>query len=558
MVIERTSSGGAYGNCQSSANSPNSLVLIGLDAASFDVMDALVADGRLPHLESLIERGTRASLVSPLPLGPSSAWVTLVSGKRPGAHGIYACHHRDGYVERDINSSDVRVETLWDILSAAGLRVAVAGVPGTYPPKPVNGIMVSGGPAPPGLHVHPAEDSHDLSHAAPGYPFGACLAEWGTVFRGGGARAIARHLALSFEHSLGAALHLWRREPWDLFVWAFGELERAHRFLPWPEDGTGAAATERRRLVERCYERADRVLGRLVSAAGPRATFALISTIGFGEHRGAFYVNRWLADQGWLAARPNVKMRLRAVRATVDEALSALGFDLGGLAGALPMWLPRRVSPPTRDLIDWRRTRAFAASADICGICVNLRGREPEGIVEPGAEYEETRAALIASLKGVRDPDTGGSMISWAGRREEMFRGPRLEDAPDIIYVTRDNAWLASDRLDVAPAAGDKACDRRGGPRYAGAFVLAGPAARRGAVVSECRIVDVAPTLLRILGAPIPDDMEGEVLTAALDAGYLDARRTRPTADSAPDQAVEYSPEEQRAIADRLRSHGCM
>ena len=558
MLTERTSSGGVYGNCQPSASSRAPLVLIGLDGASFEVMDELVADGRLPHIESLIERGTRASLVSSLPLGPSSAWVTLVSGKNPGAHGIYACRHRDGYVERDSSSLDVCVETLWDIVSAAGLRVAVAGVPGTYPPKPVNGIMVSGTPAPRGLHVHPAEDARDLLRAAPGYPFGASLREWGTVFRGGGPRAIARHLGLSFDHSLGAALHVLRRETWDLFVWAFGELDRAQRFLPWPENGTGAAAVERRRLVQRCYEKADGVVGRLVSAAGPRATVALLSTFGLGPTRGAFYINRWLADQGWLAAKRNVRTRLRAVRATVDEALSALGFDLGGLVGALPVWVPRRVNPPTWDLINWRRTRAFAANADTCGIRVNLRGREPQGIVEPGAEYEETRAALIASLRQVRDPDTGGSMVSWAGRREEIFSGPRLDDAPDVIYATRGNARPASDRLDVAPAADGEALDRRGGPRHAGVFILAGPAARRGAVVSECRIVDVAPTLLRILGAPVPDDMEGEMLTGVLDAGYLDAQRTKPTAGPAPDQTAEYSPEEQRAIADRLRSHGCM
>jgi predicted AlkP superfamily phosphohydrolase/phosphomutase len=536
----------------------SSLVVIGLDGASFNVIDALIAEGKLPHIQSLLERGTRASVLSPLPLGHSSAWVTLVTGKHPGAHGIYASHQREGYVEREINSADVRVGALWDILSAAGLRVAVAGVPATYPPRPINGVMVSGGPAPPGLHVSPAEDAQDLSHAAPGYPFSASLAGWATVFRGGGPAAIARHLALSFDHSLGAALHLWRREAWSLFLWAFGELKRAQRFLPWPDNGSDAAAVERRRLVARCYAKADQVVGRIASAAGPRATIALVSPFGLGENHGIFYANRWLADQGWLAVRPNAHMRLRAVRATVDEALGALGFELGGLLGALPVCLPRRVSSPTWELIDWRRTRAFAAAPDTCGIRLNLRGREPQGVVEPGAEYEETRSALITSLKQVRDAGTGGPMISWAGRREEVFDGPCLDGAPDIVYLTRDNARPASDRLDIAPAFARHAAECAGGPRFAGALILAGPAARRGAILNECRIVDLAPTLLRILGAPVPAHLGGEVLTAALDAGYLDSQRVKPSAESPSPEPTEYSPDEQRALEERLRSHGCM
>jgi len=532
------------------------VVLIGLDGATFEVMDPLIAEGKLPHIASLIERGARSTLLSTIPITSWSAWPALMTGKYPGKHGVYHHHHREGYRERVISSGDVHAETLWETFGRHGRRVAVIGVPVTYPPRQVNGAMVSGPPMPPGVHAHPAALADELSLAVDGYP-SACLGvDWGSILRLRGAGALVRHLERCFDLSLRAALHLWRRAAWDFFACAFCELDRAQHLVPWPHDLSRPGAAARRGLVKRCYQKADQVVGELVAAAGKDSTIALVSAHGFGENRKTFYLNRWLAEQGWLALESRPRRRWRMVRCALDEALGSVGLEIGGLFGELPVWVPRCDARCPLELLDWRRTRAFAAAADLDGMCVNLRGREPQGIVEPGAEYEDVRDALIAALKQVRDPDTGEPIVAWARRREDVFHGPHLDRAPDVVYMTRDNSYPQSGQLDLAPGLGPTGAGRAGGHRAQGVLILAGPAIKRGAALAECRAVDVAPTLLRAVGFPLAEDLDGEVLMAALDHDYLEhglaGRGERLPAEA----SAGYSPEEERAMEQQLRSLG--
>lgn len=541
-------------------NAKSRVALIGLDGATFEVIDPLLAGGRLPHIRALIERGTRAPLLSTIPITSWSAWPAMMTGKHPGKHGVYHYHRRDGYRQRVISSLDVHAETLWETLSRHGRRVAAIGVPVTYPAAKINGALVSGVPMPPGIHAYPPRLADRLAYAVPGYPATSSGSDWGRIRRVRGARALVRHLERSVDLSLGATLRLWRSSEWDCFVCVFCELDRVQHLLPWPEDGNAADAAERRALLARCYEKADEAVGKLVAAIGDDATIAIVSDHGFGENRKTFYLNRWLADQGWLTPKPGGRRQLRVVRRTVDQALGAVGFEVGGLLGQIPLWLPRFGWRSPLELMDWDRTRAFGASADLDGVYVNVRGRESAGVVEPGAEYEDTREALIAGLLQVTDPDTGERLIEWARRREEVFRGPYCEQAPDVIYMTRDNSYPESGRLDVATAIGAEPAGRAGGHRLEGVFVLAGPAARRGAALNACRIVDVAPTLLHVLGLPIAEDVDGEVLAEALDQDHLGHRSIEFCEPSRrpPGESTDYSPAEQRALEDQLRGLGYM
>lgn len=534
------------------------LVLIGLDGATFEVIDQLRAEGRLPHIASLIQRGTRASLLAGIPISGCSGWTTLVTGKYPGGHGIFGSHHREGYRERAINSHDVRAEALWEMLGRHGLRAAVIGAPVTYPPPRVNGVMVSGPPMPRGVHAYPAELAEELSLAVDGYP-SACLGvDWGSILHLRGAGALERHVERCFDLSLRAALQVWRREAWDLFACAFCELNRVQRLVPWPDDLSRRGAAARRALVQRCYQKADQVVGELVAATGKGCTIALVSAYGFGENRKTFYVNRWLADQGWLALKSRPRRRWRMALGILDEALGAVGFEIGGIFGKIPVWLPRRGAMALHEVVEWPQTRAFAASADLDGIYINLRGREPQGIVEPGVEYEETRGALITMLRDIRDPDSGQPVVVWARRREEVFHGPYLDQAPDVVYATRRHGYPQSGELDVAPELRATDAGGAGGHRAHGVLILAGPAVKRGATLAECRAVDVAPTLLRAAGFPIAQDLDGEVLMAALDQECLEHEPAGPGEGVPAEADAGYSPEEERAMEQQLRGLGFM
>ena len=483
----------------------------------------------------------------------------MMTGQYPGKHGVYHYHHRDGHRERVISSLDVAAETMWGALTKLGRRVAVVGVPVTYPPATINGVMVSGVPMPPGVHGEPRDVAEQLSLEVPAYPASASGADWGRIFRVRGPGALVRHLERSFDISANAVLQVWRREAWDAFLCVFCELDRVQHLMPWPEDPARRGAERQRALLTRCYEKADRVVGELVAAFGTDVTVALVSDHGFGENRRTFYLNRWLADQGWLAMKPGGDVRLRLRRVTLDRVLGAVGLEVGGLFGGAPVWLPRIERWRLMESIDWSRTRAFGATADLDGVYINVSGREPRGIVEPGEEYEDVRDALIRTLVEIRDPDTGQHMVVWARRREEVFHGPFVERAPDIMYMTSGNRYPESGRLDAAPAIGALG-GRAGGHRLEGIFVLAGPAARACHSLGECRIVDVAPTLLHVIGLPIADDLDGRVLLTALNDEFIQQRPVafRKASTAVASEAGEYSAEEQRALEEQLRGLGYM
>jgi len=535
------------------------VVVIGLDGATPEVVDALLAEGALPNLASLISRGIRTPARSVIPSNSWAAWPSMMTGRCPGKHGVFHCYRREGYSERIIGHSDIGVETFWETLSRHGLRVGMIGVPVTYPPPRIDGALIAGVPMPPGTHTYPARLADDMYLAASGYPPSSSASDWGRILLLRGPGALARHVEHCFDVALRATLYLLRRDAWDAFVCVFGDLDRVQQSVPWPQDAANGDAAWRRALLARCYRKADSVVGEIVAAVGDAAAIALVSTHGVGENRRTFYLNHWLSDQGWLALNGRARRRLRVARGTVDQTCGAVGYELSGIFGALPLWLPWLERTPSLGLIDWSRTRVSAASADLDGLYLNVRGREPHGIVEPGAEYEEIRGALIAMLSQVRDPDHGERIVAWARRREEVFRGPYLDRAPDVVYGTRDDAYPESGRIDASCALDAGAPSRAGGQRPEGMLVLAGAAVKRQAEVAECRIVDVAPTLLHVLGAPIADDIDGRVLTDALDEDYLRRGDSEPAAaPPPPDDGAGYSAQEQRAVEERLRALGYM
>lgn len=533
------------------------VAVIGLDGATPEVVDALLAAGELPNLAALIARGICTPLRSATPVNRWAAWPSLMTGKYPGKHGVFDRVRREGYCERVIGHDDIGVETLWETLGKHGLRICMMGVPVTYPPPRIAGALIAGGPMPVGTHTYPARLADGLYLAAPGYPPLSSSADCGRILALRGPGALARHVEYCFDVGLRAALYLLRRDSWDAFVCVFGELDRVQQIAPWPPSGAGADSAWRRALLARCYRKADRVVGALVGAMGDAAAVALVSPYGMGENRRVFYLNHWLADQGWLAINGRARRRLHVARSTVDQTCGALGYQLSGILGTLPLWLPRIEPTPPLALVDWGRTRASAASGDDDGIRLNVRGREPQGLVEPGAEYENMRDALMAMLSQVRDPDDGEAIVAWARRREEVYRGSYVDRAPDIVYATRDHACSQSDRLDTSCALGANA-SRPGGPRPQGMLVLAGAAIAPHAEGAECRIVDLAPTLLHVLGLPAADDSDGKILSDVFDEDYRRRAGAEPQAPRPLDEGDGYSPQEQRAVAERLRALGQM
>src|SRR5437867_3653438 len=414
------------------------LVVVGLDGATLDLIRPWIADGTLPHLGRLCDRGAWGHLRSTIPPATFPAWTSLVTGVNPGRHGVLDFTERvpGTYRVRFVNASRRRAPALWSRLSAAGRRVAVPTVPATYPPEPTCGVMVSGFDSPlataiDGSFVHPRALYRDIQRAVGRVPF----ADFQEVTTGPGwhARALAR-LLHGVARRTKLAAWLLARERWDALMVVFGESDTvAHHFWRFhdarsPRHARGPFAG----AIARVYDALDRAVGALLAAAPPDTAVAVVSDHGSGGASDrVVHLNRGLAACGFLAFRPAARGRVaRLVRAAALRAVPAR-FQ-GSLVRRAAAAAGRLAGLHRPAGLAWRRTVAYSEELDYHpSVWLNLRGREPEGVVAPGA-YAATRERVAAALATWRD-EAGRPVVERVWRREELYPGPFVTRAADPL-----------------------------------------------------------------------------------------------------------------------------
>jgi predicted AlkP superfamily phosphohydrolase/phosphomutase len=315
------------------------------------------------------------------------------------------------------------------------------------------------------------------------------------------------------------------------------------------------------------YQAADALVGRLMDRLEAEGVDLLVvSDHGFGPTRSWFNANRWLQDLGWLRLKPGAALRKRLFY----EAMKA---NDSPLAKAI---LPERLASAIRDrirggrsafktdldqCIDWPHTQAFFASIPAQGIYINVKQGpgDTHGVVEPDAEYILVRESIARCLSELSDPRTGEPVVDQVWRREEVYHGPYAAYAPDLLFVARDYSVLGRELLGTRAALETSEHWANGFHRMNGIFMARGPHVQRGARVQGATMLDVAPTVLYALDLAVPDNMEGRVLSEALDPALVAARPLRrEPALAGPDAALEkaYSADEQAEIAGRLAALG--
>jgi predicted AlkP superfamily phosphohydrolase/phosphomutase len=276
----------------------------------------------------------------------------------------------------------------------------------------------------------------------------------------------------------------------------------------------------------------------------------------------------WLSDTGFLALRGDSAARRGLGAMGVDARAVVRGLRRAGL-GWVPRLVPRGVKRAVPQAltsfgkvagrIDWSRTRAYCPSAPGSGLWVNLRGREPEGIVAPGAEYERVVAELRERLLAFRDPRSGEPVVDAVHRREDIYHGPHAGEGPDLLVETARTVCMVEGlgQRSLMPA-GRGPEERTGNHARDGILMLHGPDVRPGLALPLAAIEDVAPTVLYLLGLPVDAEMDGRVLTEALRPERLAAEpvTVAETPYELPESAFRYSEDDEKRIQDMLEGLG--
>lgn len=640
--------------------------LFGLDGATFTLLRPWAEEGHLPAFARLMRDGAWGPLASTIPAVTPIAWNSMVTGVYPGKHGVFGFVKRrpDSYELEFVTSRDRRRPAIWNLLDQAGLRSIIVDVPFTYPPEPINGIMISGLGTPDVMadFIHPRPLREVIFREFGPYPLDV-------HYRGDvlGLLEDARRLT---DHRLALTRFLAREYPWDFLMLGLMTPDRLqHVVWRYLDEGHSRydvrEATRYRPAILDYYRRIDEVIAELLAEVGPQTVFLIASDHGFGPMERGISLLRWLGQQGSVAlggrcwqyappAHPSAfsprgpgrviervggdgltfvveehdayagavfrvsdldPSRRYELRATVVDATpgALLEFDDlmregdtiigGGAIHERPTEVSAAFQPSKSDIDlfvgmttynrnpcghiaisaltltereDWARSVAYmldrGPAVEGRRIRLNVRGREPQGIVEMGEEYDRLREHISAGLLALRD-DAGLPVVSRVYRREELYAGPHVEEGPDLVVVFADDVAEFSSFPGIPGNAHDGpitfpiTSGKSGNHRREGIFLACGEAISRGKNVAA-DIVDLAPTVLHLLGLPIPRDVDGRVLdeiltqdprstpTAAAGVGVGDPRQAAEETPLAGGPAEAYSQEDRQKVEDRLRRLG--
>jgi predicted AlkP superfamily phosphohydrolase/phosphomutase len=542
------------------------VLAIGIDGATFDLLRPWAEQGDLPNLARLMAEGVHGPLESTLPPVTSPAWPTFATGKNPGKHGVFDFIRPMGGQFELVNASSLRAPTLWEILSQAGHTVGVMNVPVTYPPRPINGFVIAGMLSPmSGTFTYPADLLDQYAGQMRPYRIAPLV-----QYKEGNEEIFMADLLDLVDRRGSYALRLMEDHAYDFLMFHFQATDVLQHAL-WKfidpshprYDAQEAAAFAPG--FKHVYQRIDDHIGQMLARLADDTTVIVMSDHGFGPLHHTVNVNLFLLDQGLLKLRTGAwtRVKTRLFRAGLTPASIWHLIERAGLQNYV--W---QISKSTRnkvvskflsfDDVDWSRTLAYSIG-HVGQIYINLKGREPGGIVEPGAEYEAVRQRVITALQQLRHPQTGQPLVDEVIPGDTVASGPFASRSADLHLVLDGYRaiafplFAADGRIVTRQIRGDSGCHRRHG-----ILIAWGEGIRSGEPVENARIVDLTPTILHLMGLPVPDDMDGRVLASALTTSRpVEYERERVAGDAAaPGTEQDLSAEDIAEVEERLRSLG--
>lgn len=455
------------------------VMVLGLDCADPDLVFNKYRD-ELPNLRRLMEEGGYGEIQSSIPPITVPAWTCFSTSKNPGQLGFFGFRNRKDYSYHDMwiaTGDAVREPRVWDIASAEGKDCIVLGVPQTYPPRPLRGLMVTSflTPSIESQYTHPAELKHEIADTVGEYMLDV------EGFRTEDKDALLKQIYAMTEQRFALARHFARTKPWDLFFLVeMGPDRIQHGFWKYcdPEHRKYEPGNPYENAILDYYKYLDREIGELLGELPRGTSVIVVSDHGAKRMDGSVNINDWMIEAGFMQ-----------------------------LSGDIPEPCELREAP-----VDWPNTKAWGSGGYYARVFMNVQGREQQGCINR-ADYEAERDTLADALRAIPD-DTGRVMDTKVHKPQEVYTGPYVDEAPDLLVYFDDLYWRSSQTVGNGSI---HSFETEIGPDDAmhaeqGMFIIAGGGIRGGQRLTDVDILDGAPTILRSLGLPIREDMEGKVI----------------------------------------------
>ncbi|MDD5640176.1 MAG: alkaline phosphatase family protein [Syntrophales bacterium] len=567
------------------------ILVIGWDGADWDLLMPWVREGKLPNLAFLLENGSHNRLASTMPPLTFPAWVSFATGVNPGRHGILDFFARiPGQLQvRLYNSRDIQEAPFWRRLSQENKKVAIQGMPLTYPLEPVNGVMLPGFDTP-GLGggmataeaMYPSSIYQEIKEHCGGYWVVPNLVAFGP----NELSQAAERLKECVINKVQVADYLLQTRDWDCFVMVLGETDAVSHYYWRFHDPHSPLhdpnLPELKNTIFEVYQEADKGLGKLLKHLPADGNLIMVSDHGMGGSSDkVIHLNQWLAQAGYLTFKKGVQGQSWWRQA--QKQLLHIARDLG--RRHLPHFFKKLLFRKTDIInrlesrirygqIDWQKTRAFSDEGfHFPSIRINTIDAEPYGQVQPGWDYDSVREEIIAGLLEWVDPWSGAKVIQNVYRREEIYSGPQASMAPDILiewnqdgdygYLWRPSGMAQQgtpiERLDLAAGSDSRfILNRSARHRPQGIFLGFGPAFPPGAKANGLSLVDMTPLIMYLAQASVPSNLDGRLPLEIIDPEYFKENPPNYALAAATQNCQEqpYDGPAAQEIEDRLRSLG--
>lgn len=469
------------------------MIVMGFDGCSMKLLNKW--KDKLPAFSYLMEHDKLGTLHSTTPPHTAPGWTSAFTGLGSGKHGIYQFWDTQApeYMGRFMGSNDLKQLSVWEILNTVGHKTGVLNVPMTYPPKKIDGFMLTWPLHNTLRYAYPDNLLRDIAEHGGHY-----ISDLNTMFKGDFIDYIEKAFSIT-KKRLVTLKYLIEKHQYDFYVSIFTEMDRVSHFY-WnfmDEESlyyNDKAADKLKYAIENIYKEADAVLGEMMKSIDRETMLLVLSDHGFCKGNLNFYVQSYLLQEGDLFLIES-KSDLR------KETKEGVLFDVD-----IDSWL-ECIKEGKKYEIDWEKTKAYMAAPGSYGVNINLKGRQNKGIVNK-EDYESVRNSIIQKLQKVVDPVTGKALFDKILPREEVYTGDMLYRAPDIIIIPYDYGTMV--HHDIKPGVLFGEPEQKGMHDMDGIFALYGQEVERIRMPLQASIADITPTILNYFGIEIPKYFDGK------------------------------------------------